>query len=129
MLSVFGKPACGGEGPHGLRLAAPEGFLFVACDARVVALAVDHDGQTLGSLPTGDGLDDIDYVAASHLVYAGASIGSLTVGAVDAKGGLSVVATVPTAEGSRNGVAARDGKVYLSHGKAGEIIVVTVPTR
>ena len=123
------KPGCGAEGPHGLRLAGPEGFLFVACEARVVALAVDHDGKTLGSLPTGEGLDDIDYAAATHRVYAGAAKGSLTVGAVDATGALTVVATVPTAEGSRNGVVARDGRVYLSHSKGGEIVVVTPPAR
>jgi hypothetical protein len=37
------------------------------------------------------------------------------------------VATVPTAEGARNGVVSADGRVYLANSKAGELIVVAPP--
>src|SRR5262249_4058571 len=42
------KPSCGEEGPHGLRLAEPEGFLFVACSTKAETLDVAHDGAILG---------------------------------------------------------------------------------
>ena len=121
------KPQCGREGPHGLRLASAEGFLFVACEAQIEVLSVDHDGAVIGSIRTGEGNDDLDYSPTSRQVYVASASGSLTIAAVDGKGTLTVVATVPTVEGSRNGVVARSGKVYVSHGKAGELIVVTPP--
>jgi hypothetical protein len=118
------KDGCGSDGPRGLRLATPEGLLFVACHAAVRALAVDHDGAIAGSVPAAEGLDDIDYAPATHLLYAGGASGGLTVATVAATGVLTAVATYPTSEGARNGVVDRAGKVYLSHGKAGELLTV-----
>jgi DNA-binding beta-propeller fold protein YncE len=116
------QPNCGEEGPHGLRLADADGVLLVACSARVEALDV-KDGKVLGSVDTGDGVDDFDYLPATHTVYAGAArAGKLTIAKLDH--GLATIATVPTAEGARNGVVTRDGKVYLAHGKASELVVV-----
>ena len=117
---------CGEGGPHGLRLAEAEGFLLIACSARLEALDVAHDGAVVGTLDASAGLDDIDY--ADHLVYAGgAKAATLTIATLDAKGALTAKATVPTKEGARNGVVDADGKVYLAHGKGSEIVVVTPP--
>jgi DNA-binding beta-propeller fold protein YncE len=122
------KPSCGEDGPHGLRLAEPEGFLLVACSTKVETLDVGHDGATLGSIDTGDGVDDLDYMPASHLVYVGAAkAATLTIAALDAKGALTLRASVPTKDGARNGVADADGVVYLAHGKGSELIVATPP--
>jgi DNA-binding beta-propeller fold protein YncE len=119
------KTACGEDGPHGLRLAEPEGILLVACDDRVESLDVAHDGAQLGSIPTGAGVDDIDYAAADHRVYAGAAeAGRLTVAVLDPTGKLSPVASVTTAPGARNGVVTAAGQVYLSHSRASELLVV-----
>jgi len=116
---------CGEEGPHGLRLAEPEGLLVVACSARVEVLDVAHGGTPLGTIDTGDGVDDIDYAPASHRVYAGAAKAArLTIAALDGKGALAPVATFATQDGARNGVVASDGKVYLAHSKGSELIVV-----
>ena len=124
------QPACGEAGPHGLRLAEPEGVLLVACDARVESLDVAHDGVRLGSIDTGAGVDDLDYAAADHRVYAGAGdAATLTVAAMDPHGALSVIATVPTQEGARNGVVSRDGRVYLAHSRSSELIVIAPPAR
>jgi hypothetical protein len=124
------KPECGEEGPHGLRLDTPAGFLFVACSARALTLDVAHDGAHLGTIAVGDGTDDLDYAASTHRLYvAGGKAGTLTIAAVDARGGLSLVETVPTAEGARNGVVDDAGKVYLSHAKASELIVVAPARR
>ncbi|HKC23134.1 MAG TPA: PQQ-binding-like beta-propeller repeat protein, partial [Thermoanaerobaculia bacterium] len=63
------KPACGEDGPHGLRVDAEAGQLFVACSARLEVLDAAHDGAVLSSIDTGDGVDDIDYSPATHLLY------------------------------------------------------------
>lgn len=120
------KPNCGEDGPHGLRLVEPEGILLVACSGRVESLDVAHDGAQLGSIDTGDGVDDFDYTVADRHVYVGAAkAAKLTVALLDPKGGLSLLASVPTSEGARNGVVTADGRVYLAHSKASELVVVT----
>jgi DNA-binding beta-propeller fold protein YncE len=122
------KPNCGEQGPHGLRLAEAEGFLLVACSTRVQAMDVGHDGASLGSIDTGDGVDDFDYASASHLVYVGAArAAKLTVASLDAKGALASVASANTEEGVRNGVVTADGKVYLSHSKGSDLLVAIPP--
>jgi DNA-binding beta-propeller fold protein YncE len=119
------KPECGEEGPHGLRLVEPEGWLLVACSARIESLDVAHDGARLGSVDTGDGVDDLDYSATTHAAYVGAAkAGQLTVAALDAKGALTATSRVPTKEGARNGVVARDGHVYLANSRGSELVVV-----
>jgi hypothetical protein len=120
------KPGC--TDMHGVRLDEPAGFLFVACDTKVIALDAGHAGATLGSVETGAGVDDFDYDHTSHTLYAGAArAATLTVAAVDAKGAITRTALVPTKDGARNGVVDAAGRVYLSHSKGGELLVV--PTR
>ncbi|MEO6953392.1 MAG: hypothetical protein ABI321_16445 [Polyangia bacterium] len=120
---------CGERGPHGVRLDVAAGMLFIACSTKVETMNVGKDGAIVGSVDTGDGVDDLDYVPSAHLVYAGAAeAGTLTIAAVDAKGALSVTAVVPTRNGARNGVVAESGKVYLAHGKGSEL-VVAAPVR
>lgn len=119
------KPDCGQEGPRGLRLAERGGFLLLACTAKLEVLDAGHDGAILGSIDTGEGVDDIDYVPASHLVYVGAGrAAKLTIATLDAKGALAPVAVVPTKEGARNPAAAADGSVYLPNSHGGELVVV-----
>ena len=119
------KPACGEEGPRGLRLADPEGILLVACTGKLVSLDVAHDGAAVGSLDTGEGVDDFDYTAADHRVYVGAGRAArLTVATLDAHGGLTQIASVPTKQGARNGVVSRDGHVYLANSRDSELVVV-----
>jgi hypothetical protein len=119
------KPACGAEGPHGLALDEAAGFLFIACSAKAEVMDVGHDGAVLSSIDTGDGVDNLDYAPASHLVYVGAAAAArLTVARVDAKGVLRAEATVATKPGARNGVVDAAGRVYLAHSQGSEIIVV-----
>jgi DNA-binding beta-propeller fold protein YncE len=120
------QPHCGEQGPHGLRLAEADGVLLVACSANVAALDVAHDGAAVGSIETGDGVDDLDYAPGTRLVYAAAArAGQLTIARLEPKGQLAPVATIATAEGARNGVVTDLGTVYLAHGKSSELIVVT----
>ena len=85
----------------------------------------DTTNRTLGTTDTGEGVDDIDYVPASHLVYVGAArAAKLTITELDAKGALAPVAVVPTKPGARNPAAAADGSVYLPNSQGGELVVV-----
>jgi len=121
-------PACGADGPHGLRVDAAAGQLFVACSTRVEVLDAAHDGAVLSSLDTGDGVDDIDYSPATHRLYVGAAkAGQLTIASADSHGKLSLVATVPTHAGARNPAVTDKGAVYLAHSALGglsDLIVV-----
>jgi DNA-binding beta-propeller fold protein YncE len=122
------NPACGKEGPHGLRVDEKSGFLFVACSAEAEVLDAAHDGKVLSMVDTGDGVDDIDYAPAMHRLYVGAAkAAQLTIARVDANGKLTVVSQVPTHAGARNGVVTRGGTVYLAHSGTGlsDLIVVT----
>ena len=122
------NPACGEGGPHGLSLDEKAGVLFIACDARAVAMDVAHDGKVVSSVDTGDGVDDLVYAPATHLLYVGAAKGAkLTIARADGAGHLTVLATVPTPAGTRNAVVTKDGVAYLAHGggvKSSDLVVV-----
>jgi DNA-binding beta-propeller fold protein YncE len=123
------KPSCGEDGPHGLRVDSNAGHLFVACSARVEVLDAAHAGEVLSSIDTGDGVDDIDYAPATHLLYVGAArAGQLTVARVDPRGKMTVEARVPTHAGARNPAVTDKGVVYLAHSAFGglkDLVVVT----
>ncbi|HKS25112.1 MAG TPA: hypothetical protein VJZ76_20120 [Thermoanaerobaculia bacterium] len=125
------NPACGEDGPHGLRIDEKSGHLFVACSAKLEALDAGGDGAVLSSIDTGNGVDDFDY--ASGMLYAGAARDAkLTIARVDAAGHLSLVTTVPTAAGARNPAVAKNGDVYLAHGggvTSSDLVVVSPPKR
>src|SRR6202040_2152037 len=113
------KPSCGKEGPHGLRLDAADGHLFVACSTLAEVLDVGHDGAVLSKVDTGDGVDDLDYAPATHVLYVGAAkAAKLTIAHADQSGHLISVAQVPTQAGARNAVVTKDGTVYLAHSGA-----------
>jgi outer membrane protein assembly factor BamB len=124
------KPACGEDGPHGLRVDEKAGQLFVACSTRAEVLDVAHDGAVLSSIDTGDGVDDIDYSDATHLLYVGAAKAAiLTVAHADANGKLVIVAKVPTHAGSRNAAVTNHGEVFLGHSGKLNDLVVAVPKK
>jgi hypothetical protein len=126
------NPSCGKEGPHGLGLDAKAGHLFVACSTLAEVLDVGHDGAILSKVDIGDGVDDIHYEPATHLLYVGAAnVAKLTIARADEKGHLAIVAQVPTQEGARNAAVAKDGTVYLAHGGRTKLsaLVVVSPSR
>jgi hypothetical protein len=118
-------PACGEDGPKGLTLDHAANFLMVACTDHVVVLDAGHDGTLLSQVETGAGVDDLGYVEATHLLYAGAArAAQLTIARLDAQGALTVVAVVPTVDGVRNAVATDEGVAYLTDAHEGKILVV-----
>jgi DNA-binding beta-propeller fold protein YncE len=123
------EPGCGEDGPKGLALDEPKGFLFVACAAGAEVLDAAHDGKILSKIETGDGVDNLDYSPSRKSVYVGASAAAqLTVATVDEGGTLAVVARVPTKKGARNGVVTRKGEVYLTVSPSSELLVA-VPAK
>jgi DNA-binding beta-propeller fold protein YncE len=116
------KSGCGEEGPRGLRMA--EGFLLVACTTKLEVLDVAHDGKVLGSVDTGKGVDDFDYLPATHSAYVAAGKdGQLVVATLDAKNGtLTLAKTLPTTPGARNGVVTNDGVVYVAHSAGSQLL-------
>lgn len=124
------QPNCGPDGPHGLQIDQSSGYLFVACSTQAKVLSAGGDGQVLSSINTGDGVDDLNYSPATHMLYVGSpQAGNLTVARVDSAGHLSVIAVVPTHEGERNGVVTKNGTVYMAHARPGNFngMVVVVP--
>jgi len=123
------NPSCGKDGPHGLGLDAKAGHLFVACSTLAEVLDVGHDGAVISKVDTGDGVDDIHYEPATHMLYVGAAnVAKLIIARADDKGHLAIVAQVPTQEGARNATVAKDGTVYLAHGgrtKLSALVVVS----
>jgi DNA-binding beta-propeller fold protein YncE len=123
---------CGEDGPHGISVDQPAGFLLVACSTRAEVLDANHNGEKLSSIDTGDGVDDLSYSPASHTLYVGAARAArLTVAHVDEAGKLILIAEVPTHEGARNGVVTNDGTVYLAHSQLGQLagLIVVSPSR
>jgi len=119
--------SCGEDGPHGISIDQNAGFLFVACSARAEVLDVGHNGEQLSSIDTGDGVDYLSYSPATHMLYVGAAkAAQLTVARVDAAGKISLIAKVPTHEGARNGVVAKNGTVYLAHSQLGQLAALIV---
>ena len=117
-------PGCGKEGPRGLALDQEHAFLMVACPGRVIVLDAGHDGKLLSSVDTGEEVDNIDFVASRHELYAAAGgAANLTVAHLDAQGKLTPTATVATAPGARNAVATDEGTVYVTDSRGGKLLV------
>ena len=124
--SIAGRWKNGCDGARGLAIDVQHALLFAACSSRVVAMDLDHAGRVVGSVETGDGLDNIDYSPSQRLLYAAASkVGTLTIARVDDSGEMTRVATVPTAQGARGVVAGDGATAYVADPYGGRILVVT----
>jgi DNA-binding beta-propeller fold protein YncE len=122
------SPGCGPDGPRGLAIDEARNLVMVACTDGVKVLDGAHDGAPLGSLETGAGVDNIDYLeAAKLLVVAAAKAARLTVARLSDKGEPSVVVTGVTPEGARNAVMDADGNVYAVDPGVGRLLVFAAP--
>jgi hypothetical protein len=123
--STVAKWTNGCEGSRGLAFDAERNFLFVGC-AEGVGVTLDAaSGNVLGKLATGKGIDIIDYSPTRRHVYLpGGKSATMGIAAVSATGSLSLVAEVPTAQGSHCVVADASGNAYVCDPKGGRILVI-----
>ena len=118
------------DDPSGVAVDGKRGFVFVACRDHVIVLDTAHDGRVVGSIQTGDGVDNIDYIEDTGLLYvAAAEAAQLTVARVDDKGVPIRVALVPTTKGARSVVAGTSGRAYLIDPVGGRILKVELSNK
>jgi DNA-binding beta-propeller fold protein YncE len=109
------KAGCNADGPRGLAVDSARGFVIIACTEHLQVLDGNHQGAPLGTLDTGAGVDNIDFLDAKKLVYAAAGKAArLTVARLDDRGQLTAVATGATPPGTRNPVVDAKGTAYLT---------------
>jgi DNA-binding beta-propeller fold protein YncE len=121
--------ACGPDGPRGVAVDGARNLVFVACTDGVQIFDRGHDGAVLGKLDTGAGVDNIDYVSSTGLLYAAAGKAArLTVARFDARGRPTIVATIDTAEGARNAVGDENGDAYVADARSARILVFAGPS-
>lgn len=119
---------CSADGPRGIAVDSARGLVFVACTDRVQVLDATHGGAVLATLDTGDGLDNIDYVADHGLLYAAAGKAArLTVAKVGERGQLTVFASGETVLGARNAVADTSGNIYVADPQGAHLLVFRAP--
>jgi hypothetical protein len=88
---------------------------------------VAHEGQVLGSIDTGGGLDNIDYLPSKHLLYAAAADAALlTLARVDEHGKCRRLASQPTQKGARGVVVDSNGNAYVIDPLGGRILKLTL---
>jgi hypothetical protein len=113
------------DDPSGVAVDGKRGFVFVACVDHLIVLDTNHDGRVVGSLPTGAGLDNIDYSEDQGLLYAAAATAAkLTIARIDDQGKPTTLAALPTVEGARSVAAGTNGRAYLIDPVAGRILKV-----
>jgi DNA-binding beta-propeller fold protein YncE len=120
------EPKCGEDGPKGISLAKASGALLVACMDAAISFDL-KDGKILSRIEAGgEGVDDLGFSAArSELALAAGKAAKLTLAHLDAKGVLTPVAVVTTTESARNPVIDAAGKIYLTDGKLGQVLIVS----
>ena len=121
------EPGCGTTGPRGIAVDPEKRLLFVACAAGGVK-ALDAAGKILGEVKTGEGVDNIDYLATRRRIYvASGKEGTLTVAEAKADGTLKPVFTAKTAPGGRTVIVDGAGAAYVPDSKEGRLILIRPP--
>jgi hypothetical protein len=116
----------GCDGSRGIALDTAHALLFVGCaEGKAVALDIDHGGKRVGDASVGAGVDVIAYSAKLHHVYVpGAKSATMAIVDVAPNGGLTIVATVPTAAGAHCVAADDVGQAWVCDPTAGRLLVV-----
>jgi len=119
------SPGCSADGPRGVAVDSTRRLVLVACTDHVQVLDAAHGGTLLGRLDTGAGLDNIDYVPSTGLLYAAAGKAArLTVARVGNRGELTVIASGETAAGAKNAVADGNGNAYVADSQGAHLLIL-----
>jgi hypothetical protein len=113
------------DDPSGVAVDSKRHFVFVACGDHVIVLDTTHNGQIVGSIPTGAGVDNIDYTEDNGVLYAAAAdAAQLTIAHIGDNGKPAAATVVPTTRGTRSVVAAANGSAFLIDPIAGGMLKV-----
>ncbi len=115
----------GCEGSRGIALDEKRGFLFAGCvEGKAVVLDLDHNGQQLGNLSTGSGVDVIGYNSTlSHLYLAGANSATLSVIGVSDAGKLSLLGTGSAVKGAHCVTGDDQGNIWVCDPQHGSLLM------
>jgi DNA-binding beta-propeller fold protein YncE len=94
-------PIAGCQEPSGLAIDAARGYLFPACDNKVMAVVDASTGKVLGTAPIGEGVDGAGFDPATNLAFASCGEGVLTVVRAGKSGRPDVVEAAKTQHGAR----------------------------
>jgi hypothetical protein len=116
---------CGEEGPRGMVLDSAKRVLFVACTDHVVAMDAAQNLKTLAQAPTSVGLDNIDFLPSSGLLFAvGGKSGTLTVLRWVGSRTFGRAVTVQTAPKTRVVVVGPEGTAFVADSAGGRLLAV-----
>lgn len=119
---------CNEDGPRGIAIDAPSEVALVACTDHVQALDLAHQGKPLGQLECGPGLDNIDYDAATRLLYAASGKAArLTVARLGSDGTFTTTERCETAPGARNAVTDGKGNAYIADAQGARLLRARTP--
>jgi hypothetical protein len=117
-------PACSSDGPRGIAVDSSRELALVACTDHLQVLDMAHGGALLGRLDAGGGVDNIDFIAQTGLVYiAAGQAARLTVALLSDHGELTVVRTAETAPGARNAVADLNCNAFVADPMRGQLLL------
>jgi len=116
----------GCEGSRGLALDAARGLLFVGCaEGGADVLDLAHGGAVMDRFRFGAGVDIVTYnPTLRHLYVPAGKTGEMAIAAVSNDGKLSLLGTVPTAQGAHCAVADDHRQVWVCDPQGGRVLVV-----
>ena len=119
---------CGSDGPRGVAVDTRRDFVFVACTDHITILGAGRARAKLGTIDTGAGVDNIDWLKDKDLLYvAAAKAAKLTIAHIDDKGQATLVATPASVQGARNAVADANGNAYVAEPGGARILSFALP--
>ncbi|HEX7004979.1 MAG TPA: hypothetical protein VF168_12410 [Trueperaceae bacterium] len=114
----------GCEGSRGIALDEGLGLLFAGCnEGRVTAMDLSNDGEVVGEVDVGVGVDVIGYDSGlAHLYAPAQESGSMAVVGVTPSGRLEVLARVPVTQGAHCAVADGMGHAWVCDPQGGRLL-------
>ena len=107
-------PIAGCQEPSGLAIDAARGYLFPACDNKVMAVINADNGKVVASVPIGEGVDANGFDPETNFAFASTGDGNLTVAHEDGPDKYSVAATVATKKSARTmGLDLKSHRIFL----------------